>query len=93
MKRFAIYLIILCACAQGLLSCAEGETWTHEASARLSFSNDSIVFDTLLTTVPSATKTLTVYNPNRDGIRLPAVLLQQGRSSHFRVNVDGQYLA
>ena len=93
MKRFGIYIIILCACAQGLLSCAEGETWTHDASARLSFSNDSIVFDTLLTTVPSATKTLTVYNHNRDGIRLPAVLLQQGSSSHFRVNVDGQYLA
>ena len=93
MKRFSLYLIILYACARGLMSCADGESWTTSSSALLSFSTDSIVFDTLLATVPSSTKTLTVYNRNADGLRLTGVRLAQGADSHFRVNVDGQYLA
>ena len=76
-----------------MLSCAEEDSWTSDASARLQFSSDSVVFDTLLATVPSATRTLTVYNRNADGVRLPLVRLLQGGASHFRVNVDGQYLA
>lgn len=93
LKHFPIYIIILCACAHVMLSCAEEESWTSDASARLEFSVDSVVFDTLLSTVPSATRTLTVYNRNADGVRLPLVRLLQGGESHFRVNVDGQYLA
>ena len=78
LKHFPIYIIILCACAQVMLSCAEEESWTSDASARLEFSVDSVVFDTLLSTVPSATRTLTVYNRNADGVRLPLVRLLQG---------------
>lgn len=73
-------------------ACADYESFTHDASARLEFSEDTVAFDTIVSTVPSATRTLSVYNRNSKGVRIASVQLGKGSNSHFRANVDGQWL-
>ena len=74
-------------------ACADGDSWTTSPSARLEFSEDTVRFDTVIATHSSPTKTLQVWNRNKDGVRISNVRLRQGDASHFRVNVDGEFLS
>lgn len=60
-------------------------------SHRLTFSGDTIAFDTLFTEVPSSRGGMMVYNNNDKALRISSVELLSGGESGFRVLVDGQY--
>lgn len=75
------------------VACSDYESFSDNPSFRLSFSADTIAFDTLVSTIPSSTKTLFVFNNNKDGMRINTIQLEGGAESHFRVNVDGRFLA
>lgn len=86
---------LLCALglAAGVLaSCADDESFSTSAGSRLAFSTDTVRLDTVFSTVPSAARSLWVFNPSGDGLRLRSVRLERGGESGFRVNVDGTYL-
>lgn len=86
-------LLFLSLCGIGLAaSCDDYNSWTTSPSAQLMFSADSVAFDTVITNRGSATQTLIVHNRNDRGLRIRSVALAGGATSHFRVNVDGQYL-
>ena len=73
-----------------VMSCQEDELdFTSDSNYHLSFSTDTVKFDTVLTGERSASKKIKVYNPNKVGIRLDAVLAG-GSGSPFRINLDGQ---
>lgn len=72
------------------ISCDDYDSFTTDRSATLTFSRDTLLFDTLLTTVPSSTLTLAVYNRGDKGLRISEVWLEQGAGSPFRINIDGQ---
>lgn len=55
----------------------------------LSFSNDTVIFDTVFTTVGSTTKRLKIYNPNSLPLKLEEVELMGGVNSPFNLNLDG----
>lgn len=73
-------------------SCDDYDSWTADPHARLTFSRDTVSFDTLVSTVSSSTERLLVYNTNKNGLRIGEVRLKHAGSSPFRVNVDGQFL-
>ena len=73
-------------------ACADFESFTSSPTARLAFSQDTVAFDTIVSTVPSATRTLAVYNHNAKGVRIASVQLGKGEGSPFRANVDGEWL-
>lgn len=73
------------------LSCSKNEDFTTDRSATLSFSEDTIKFDTVFTTIGSSTEQLMIYNRNSNGVRLKNVTLQNGATSGFRLNLDGQF--
>lgn len=73
-------------------SCDDYDSWTADPHARLTFSRDTVSFDTLVSTVSSSTERLLVYNNNKNGLRIGEVRLKHAGSSPFRVNVDGQFL-
>lgn len=73
-------------------SCDDYDSWTANPQARLTFSRDTVGFDTILSTVSSSTERLLVYNNNKSGIRIGEVRLKHAGISPFRVNVDGQFL-
>lgn len=56
----------------------------------LVFSTDTIAFDTVFTTVSSATKKLMVYNKNKDALNIQSISLASQGNSGFRINVDGK---
>jgi hypothetical protein len=71
-----------------LNSCYKTEFYSGP-DADLRFSVDTLVFDTVFTTVGSATRILKVYNDLDRAVRLDAVYLEQGDQSRFRLNIDG----
>lgn len=75
-------LLLLCACH-------DDRNFTTDSKARLAFSADTLSFDTVFTSVGSATACFLVYNDNDAGIRLSA-FVAGGSHSPFRINVDGQ---
>ncbi len=74
-----------------MLACSDNEEFTADKSATLTFSTDTLSFDTLFNTVTSRTKRLIVYNHNSKGVHLANVSLEQGSNSLYRMNVDGQF--
>lgn len=65
-------------------------TYSTDSSLSLAFSADTILFDTVFTTIGSITLPLKVYNRNADALRIQSVELESGAESAFRMNVDGE---
>ena len=71
-------------------SCSDDEQMTADRNAQLSFSQDTVSFDTVFTGIPSPTERVRVYNKNDKGLRIANVKLESGGTSGFMINVDGQ---
>lgn len=71
-------------------SCRKEVVFSDNPSLKLSFSNDSIIFDTVFTSLGSATHRLMVYNPTKQNLKIGEIRLEGGSSSLFRINVDGE---
>ena len=84
-------LFILFAAITGILiiSCERDEFYT-EPDARLSFSEDTVYFDTIFTTIGTTTRQLRVHNTYNRVLKLNSVHLAGGDQSVFRLNIDGQ---
>ncbi len=65
------------------------DEYTTSSSDRLSFSKDTIAFDTIISGSPTKTYSFTVYNTASKAVRIPLVNLRNGANSPFKVNVDG----
>ena len=84
--KFACILIIalIVACEQ------EEDQFTSDPSVKLRFSADSIVFDTLFTSVGSITKRLWIYNDFDNAIRITSATLRNGSNSNYSVILNGK---
>ncbi len=61
-----------------------------DPSAGLLFSTDTLIFDTVFTTVGTVTREFKVYNPNDKDILISSIILAGGPATGFRMNVDGR---
>ena len=91
MRHQALY-ILLCILATCVVACSDDDSFTSSSSNLLTFSTDTLSLDTVFSNVPSAAKSFWVYNHSGDGLRCTSLRLENGATSGFRVNVDGQYL-
>ena len=55
----------------------------------LSFSVDTVIFDTVFTTIGSTTKQFKIYNNENKTVNIESVELMGGENSPFRINLDG----
>ena len=65
----------------------------HESDSNgkfLSFSTDTVAFDTIFTSIGSPTKNLRVYNTTNDRIVVSSIRLAGGENSGFRLNINGE---
>ena len=87
-----INLFIFLALASLLLtvSCRKEESISDNPSLKLSFSADSVIFDTVFTSIGSVTKQLRVYNTSKNKIKISNLSLSKGDQSAYRINVDGE---
>jgi hypothetical protein len=54
----------------------------------LSFSHDTVLFDTVFTAMGTSTHRVMVYNPNKNAISIKQVSMQEGK--YFHINLDGE---
>lgn len=59
-------------------------------STDILFSQDTIHFDTVFTTIGSTTRELRVRNPGRKPLLIDHIYLAGGLASSFRLNIDGE---
>jgi hypothetical protein len=79
------YLIVLLSLFQ-LNSCKKENSYSTK---NLSFSVDTLIFDTVFTTIGSTTKNFKMYNTDSKAMLIQEIQLMGGSSSPFRINVDG----
>ena len=70
----------------GLSSCKKDLIFSKN---HLEFSQDTVLFDTVFTTVGSTTQYFKIYNNNSLPITVDEIQLMGGDASPFRINVDG----
>lgn len=58
-------------------------------TGQLSFSVDTLMFDTVFTTIGSTTASFTAYNPMDADIKLKSIRLGGINNANFRLNIDG----
>ena len=81
---FCILLVIL-----NFVNCRKQNLITN-SSAKLDFSTDTVLFDTIFTTIGSTTKYFKLYNNNNGKINISSVQLASGTNSSYRINVNGE---
>lgn len=86
--RVKLFLLI---CLTFLFAaCEKNEDITAEINAKLSFSLDSVLFDTVFTSIGSTSRRLKIYNPNEKAILISQIKLIGGNSSAYSLNINGQ---
>lgn len=80
------WLIIFCL-AVGIVACQK-EMVSDDPTLALKFSHDTVLFDTVFTTMGSSTKQIMVYNPNKNAIQIDQVSMREGK--YFKINLDGE---
>lgn len=84
MKLFLLSITIVLTAF--IFSCKKDKDFTKN---HLDFSTDTLLFDTVFTTIGSTTQRFKVYNNNIGAIRIDEIELMGGASSPFRFNFDG----
>ncbi len=85
-----IAFIIAAALLIVAYSCKKDNHINPDSNLKLEFSTDTILFDTVFTSLGSATHHLMVYNRHSDPLKISSVRLARGESSPFRLNLDGE---
>ena len=81
-----IYLLIFTVLTVLSFSCKKPFNYSNK---NLSFSTDSLLFDTVFTTIGSTTKRFKIYNTDNSVINIEEMELMGGSNSPFRINIDG----
>ncbi|XOV92674.1 MAG: hypothetical protein ACFHWX_21010 [Bacteroidota bacterium] len=68
----------------------EDEIITESSAARLEVSNDTVLFDTLLTEQLSLTKRFRIYNSSPNAIKIDRISLGLGTQSRYRIFANGK---
>ena len=86
-KYIGIIIIAIFIC---FTSCRKPVNFSDDTSLKLSFSSDTITFDTVFTSIGSSTRHLMIYNNNSENLKISSIRLEGGNLSPFTINVDGQ---
>ena len=88
MKKILHIIAMAIVCALGLGSCID-DSFTTDPSDLLTFSVDTVKFDTVMTTKGTATKQFVIYNRSKKQINISNIQVAGISKAHFYLNVDG----
>ena len=71
-----------------VISC-EDEKYLTSPDAQLRFSSDTIMFDTVFSSIGSTTRLLKVFNPYHEKVMISRIRVASGEMSSFRLNING----
>lgn len=86
MFRLLILIGVVLMCALG--ACKK-DSFITSPDANVSFSADTIHFDTVFTSVGSTTRLLKIFNNNNQKLKIDRLSLTGGINSFFKINIDG----
>lgn len=88
--RINLWLVLMALTMSALFSSCIDDSFTTSSSDVLTFSKDTIAFDTVITLQGTATKQMIVYNKNKKQINISSIKVAGLASKgHFHLNVDG----
>jgi hypothetical protein len=87
--NWALYLFIFLLSTNFFACKNDFENYSNNPQDLLSFSIDTLSFDTVLSTVNSPVRIFCVYNKNTKPLLISSVKLAEGTNSDFKINVDG----
>ncbi|BEG98254.1 right-handed parallel beta-helix repeat-containing protein [Bacteroides sedimenti] len=85
-----VFLSIMISGLSTLFHSCNEESFSTDSTHLLTFSQDTLSFDTVFTTIGSATAQIKVYNPNNKPLLISSIMLANAANSGFKVNIDGQ---
>jgi hypothetical protein len=89
LSKYLLNILTLAVLFFSLFSC-EDEGYVNSPDAYLGFSADTIMFDTIFTTIGSTTQNLKIYNPYNENILISRIRVAGGDFSNFRLNINGE---
>jgi len=89
MKRLNYLLLSLFVLVLMVGACVKEDEIDTGKDIKLAFSQDTVLFDTVFTTIGSATQVFKVYNPTDKKIKISSIKLGKGTDSPYRFNADG----
>jgi hypothetical protein len=88
-KQFTRFIpIIIISTLLAYTGCRKDE-YNTDPGFKLGFSTDTILFDTVFTTIGSVTRQLVIHNSGNSKINISKITLARGMASPFRLNIDG----
>lgn len=81
----ALFAVILT-----FIACRKDNSFTTDTGAKLRFSSDTLRFDTVFTSIGSATRYFKVFNQNDKPIKISKISLANKTSAVFNLNIDGE---
>jgi hypothetical protein len=81
-------LLLIIVTSLAVSSCTKNSFITGKDAA-VTFSADTLFFDTVFVTTGSVTQSVKIINQNSQKLRLTDVRLMGGAQSHFSINIDG----
>lgn len=87
-SRFSLIPLIILTLIT-VSSCKKKDKIDSNPALKLTFSSDTVFFDTVFTTVGSVTQRLMVHNYNASKVLVSSIRLGGGSNSVFSLNIDG----
>ena len=88
MKNLFLASVFFCFCVGIFFSCKD-DNFTGNNSYKISFSTDTLSFDTVFSTIVTPTKRIMVYNKTSENIRIENINLHSSNNC-FQINVNGK---
>ncbi len=89
-RIFTAILVTLIATLIIFSGCKKEDTIDTSPSIKLNFSSDTLIFDTVFSTIGSITAQIQVYNPSDNKVIISSIKLANGANSRYSINVDGE---
>lgn len=88
-RKLTSYLFVFVLLWVMALTGCEDERYLSSHDGELKFTVDTLMFDTIFTTIGSTTQSFRVINPSDQPITISSIRLAGGVKSSFRLNIDG----
>lgn len=89
-RNFFTTLVVTAIALITIVSCNKPNVIDTDPGHVLEFSNDTVIFDTVFTTIGSTTKQLMIYNRNAGTLNIDEITLAGGQDSPYTINLDGE---
>lgn len=89
MKSNPVYILFFLLVSLSIFTACNEDDFSTNPAHTLSFSQDTLRMDTVLTGIGTSTHILKVYNRNKESLMISSIILADAANSGFRINVDG----